>query len=44
MFDHQTLQHVDGDLTDLPELLQSHVDLPEQEAHQEVVLAEVVRQ
>lgn len=44
MLDHQALQHLDGDLTDLPELLQGCVHLPEQQPHQEVVLAEVVSQ
>lgn len=44
VLDHQGLQHLDGDLTDLPELLQGCVHLPEQQPHQEVVPAEVVRQ
>lgn len=44
VLDHQALQHLDGDLTDLPELLQGCVHLPEQQPHQEVVLAEVVGQ
>lgn len=44
VFYHQTFQHVDGYLTDLPELLQSGADFPEQESHQEVVLAEVICQ
>lgn len=44
MLDHQALQHLDGDLTDLPELLQGCVHLPQQQPHQEVVLAEVVGQ
>lgn len=41
---HQTLQHLDGILTDLPELLQSCINFPEQQPHQEVVLAEVICQ
>lgn len=41
---HQTLQHLDGILTNLPELLQSCTDLPEQHPDQEVVLAEVICQ
>lgn len=41
---HQTLHHLDGNLTDLPELLQSCINLPEQQPHQEVVLAEVICQ
>ncbi len=41
---HQALQHVDGNLTNLPELLQSCIDLPEQQPDQEVVLTEVVCQ
>lgn len=44
VLDHQAFQHLDGDLTDLPELLQGCVHLPEQQPHQEVVLAEVVGQ
>lgn len=44
VLDHQALQHLDGDLTDLPELLQGCVHLPEQQPHQEVVPAEVVRE
>lgn len=35
---------MDGYLTNLPELLQSGADFPEQESHQEVVLAEVICQ
>lgn len=41
---HQVLQHLDGDLTSLPELLQRCVDLPEQQPDQEVVLTEVICQ
>lgn len=41
---HQTLQHLDGYLTNLPELLQSCTDLPEQQPNQEVVLTEVICQ
>lgn len=41
---HQILQHLDGYLTDLPELLQSCADLPEQHPDQEVVLTEVICQ
>lgn len=42
MFDHQPLQHLDGDLTDLSGLLKSPAHFPEQQAHQEVVSAEVI--
>lgn len=41
---HQVLQHVDGYLSNLPELLQSCTDLPEQQPDQEVVLTEVICQ
>lgn len=41
---HKVLQHVDGNLTDLPELLQSCTDLPEQQTNQEVVFTEVISQ
>lgn len=42
MLDHQPLQHLDGDLTDLSGLLKSPTHFPQQESHQEVVSAEVV--
>lgn len=41
---HQILEHLDGYLTDLPELLQSCADLSEQHPDQEVVLTEVICQ
>lgn len=41
---HQILQHLDGYLTNVPELLQSCTDLPEQHPNQEVVLTEVICQ
>lgn len=44
MLHHEALQYLDGNLTDLPELLQSGTDLPEQQPDQEVVLAEVIGQ
>ena len=44
VFDHQSLQHLDGDLTDLSELLKSPAHLPEQQPNQEVVPTEVVSQ
>lgn len=44
MFDHEVLQHLDGYLANVPELLQSGADLSEQQPDQEVVLTEVVRQ
>ena len=44
VLDHQVLEHVDGDPPDLPELLQGPAHLPEQQPHQEVVPAEVLRQ
>lgn len=44
VFYHQPLEHLDGDLTDLSELLKSPAHLPQQQAHQEVVPTEVVRQ
>lgn len=42
MFDHQPLQHLDGDLTDLSGLLKSPAHFPKQQTHQEVVSAEVI--
>lgn len=42
MFDHQPLQHLDGNLTDLSGLLKSPTHFPQQQPHQEVVSAEVV--
>lgn len=42
MFDHQPLQHLDGDLMDLSGLLKSPTHFPQQQPHQEVVSAEVV--
>lgn len=44
VFDHQPLEHLDGDLTDLSELLKSAAHLPHQQPHQEVVSTEVIRQ
>lgn len=44
MFDHQPLEHLDGDLTDLSELLKSPAHLPHQQPHQEVVSTEVISQ
>lgn len=44
VFDHQPLEHLDGDLTDLSELLKSTAHLPQQQPHQEVVSTEVVSQ
>ena len=44
VLDHQVLEHVDGYLTDLPELLQGPANLPQQQPNQEVVLTEVVCQ
>lgn len=41
---HQVLQHLDGYLTNLPELLQGRTDLPEQQPDQEVILTEVICQ
>lgn len=44
VFDHQPFEHLDGNLTDVPLLLESPTHLPQQQAHQEVVSAEVVSQ
>lgn len=44
VFDHQPLEHLDGDLTDLSELLKSPTHLPHQQPHQEVVSTEVIGQ
>lgn len=44
VFDHQPLEHLDGDLTDLSELLKGAAHLPHQQTHQEVVSTEVVSQ
>ena len=44
VFDHQSLEHLDGDLTDLSELLKSAAHLPQQQPHQEVVSTEVISQ
>lgn len=44
VFDHQSFEHLDGDLADLSVLLKSPPDLPQQQAHQEVVSTEVVSQ
>lgn len=44
VLDHQVLEHVDGYLTDLPELLQGPANLPQEQPNQEVVLTEVVCQ
>lgn len=44
VFDHQPLEHLDGNLTDLSELLKSPAHLPHQQPHQEVVSTEVVGQ
>lgn len=41
---HQALQHLDGDLANLPKLLQSPAHLAQQQTDQEVVAAEVVGQ
>lgn len=42
MLDHQPLQHLDGNLTDLSGLPKSPAHFPKQESHQEVLLTEVV--
>lgn len=42
VLDHQPLQHLDGDLTDLSGLLKSPAHFPQQQSHQEVVPAKVV--
>lgn len=44
MLDHEVLQHLDCDLSDLSELLQGPAHFSQQEPDQEVVFAEVVRQ
>lgn len=44
VLDHQALEHLDGDVADLSELLQGTAHLPHQQPHQEVVAAEVVGQ
>lgn len=44
VFDHQPLEHLDGDLTDLSELLKSPTHFSHQQPHQEVVSAEVISQ
>lgn len=44
MLHHEALQHLDGNLTNLPELLQSCAGFPEQQSNQEVILTEVIRQ
>lgn len=44
MLHHEALQHLDGNLTNLPELLQSCTGFPEQQSNQEVILTEVIRQ
>ncbi len=44
VLDHQPLEHLDGDLTYLPELLKSSANLPQQQPHQEVVSTEVISQ
>lgn len=44
VFDHQPLEHLNGDLTDLSELLKGAAHLPHQQPHQEVVSTEVICQ
>lgn len=44
MLDHEVLQHLDGDLPDLSELLQTPTHLSQQKPDQEVVFTEVVCQ
>lgn len=44
VFDHQSLEHLDGNLTDLSELLKSPAHLSQQQPHQEVVSTEVITQ
>lgn len=44
VFDHQSLEHLDGNLTNLSGLLKCTTHLPEQQSHQEVVSTEVISQ
>lgn len=44
VLDHQALEHLDGDVAHLSELLEGSAHLPHQQPHQEVVAAEVVGQ
>lgn len=44
VLDHQPLEHLDGDLTDLSELLKGPAHFSHQQPHQEVVSAEVISQ
>lgn len=44
VLDHQPLEHLDGDVADLSELLEGAAHLPHEEPHQEVVTAEVIGQ
>lgn len=44
VFDHQPLQHLDGDLLNFSDLPQGAAHLPQQQTHQEVVSTEVISQ
>lgn len=44
VFDHQGFENLNGDLPDLSILLKSTPNLPQQQAHQEVVSTEVISQ
>lgn len=44
MFDHQPFEDLDGDVADFSVLLERRSHLPQEQAHQEVVPAEVIGQ